>query len=174
MCTSLLSRTFRTDSLIGVPSAASFVFVVANAFPFSLWGPVIALVEVAFVGVEFASRSDIVSTCGLARGGLSGIDVNAFAISISELASSLSVTVKGRTLSDFGLGGCLLLSLPLPQSPHPSFFSSRVDAVAVDPSWPGPLGTTGRFLLLFNRAGPETNLPGGYSWKNGGCCSPVW
>ena len=47
-------------SLLCIPIAASFVFVVANAFPFSLWSPVIALVEVAFVGVEYASRSNFV------------------------------------------------------------------------------------------------------------------
>ena len=69
---------------INVNYNASFVIVVANAFPFSLWGLVIALVDVAFVGVEFASRSDFVlSTQGLAGGGSSEVGTDATMLSIA-------------------------------------------------------------------------------------------
>ena len=86
---------FEMASLLCVPSAASFVLVVANAFPFSLWGLAVALVEVVFVGVEPTSRSDIVlSTWCLAGGGFSEIDADASTLSFSRSTSFLMASVK--------------------------------------------------------------------------------
>ena len=80
-------------------------------------------------GVEVVSRSDFsLSTWGVAGGGFSETGVDASMLSISGLTSPLLVGVTGRTLSDFGLGGCSLLTSPLPPSPYPGFFSSKEDA----------------------------------------------